>query len=196
VNNLKIAAIFYTVTLGVYALVLYLFPNIPLWIPSYVYHVFILFFPLALIIFHGESSRTLGLIWGKWKLGIPAALAVIVISFLVWWFLNSRFTVPRIDQILFSTIIWGPTAEEFLFRGYLQPKLEARTGKWGGLVIASLLFGIAHLPKIFLRQAATPPLVPEAFILGFAFGLIRDRTGSLYYGMLCHMAYNLIVTLV
>jgi membrane protease YdiL (CAAX protease family) len=196
VSKFNTAVIFFAATLGIYALVLYLFPNLVLWIPSYVYHIVILGFPLVLLVSGSETPLTLGLRWGNWKLGLPAALAVIVISFLVWWFLNSRFTVPPIDHILFSTIIWGPAAEEILFRGYLQPKLETRTGKWVGLVITSLLFGIAHLPKIFLRQAAEPPLVPEAFILEFVFGLIRNRTGSIYYGMLCHMAYNLIVTVV
>jgi len=193
---LKIAIIFYIVTLGIYALILYLFPDLAIWIPSYVYHVVILGFPLALIIYRRESIQSLGLRWGKWKIGVPATLAVIVISFLVWWFLNRQFTAPTLNHILFSTIIWGPAAEEILFRGYLQPKLEADTGKWKGLVIASLLFGMAHLPRIFLRQAAPPTLVPEAFILGFVFGIIRDRTGSIYYLMLCHMAYNLIVTVI
>ncbi len=193
-SNLIIAIIFFLVTLGGYALILYFFPGLDLWKPSYVYHVIILVFPLALIAFHRESRESLGLKWGRWKFGIPAALIVILISFLIYWLPARHFTVPTIDHVLFSTIIWGPIAEEVLFRGYMQPKMETWTGRWPGLVITSLLFGISHLPKIYLRQAAPQILVPEAFLLGMVFGFIRDRTGSIYYGMLCHMAYNLIVT--
>jgi uncharacterized protein len=196
VSNFKLAVLFFLVTLAGYALVLFLFPNLQIWIPSYAYHVLILGFPLVLILCHRESLQGLGLTWGKWKFGVPAALVVIAASFLVWWLITRQFTRPTIGHILFSTVIWGPAAEELFFRGYLQAKLEARTGRWPGLIIASLLFGISHLPRIYLRQAATPPLVPEAVFLGFIFGLIRDRTGSVYYGMLCHMAYNLIVTVV
>ncbi len=195
-NRTKVAIIFFVLTLAGYALTLYLWPQLELWVASYIYHIVILGFPLVLIPLGWESRRSLGLIWGKWKLGILSAFIVISISFLVYWLLNRHFTAPTIDHVLFSTVIWGPVAEEILFRGYLQPKLERSAGKWVGLVITSILFGIAHLPKIYLRQASTPPLVPEAFLLGFVFGIIRDRTGSIYYGMLCHMAYNLIVTVV
>jgi membrane protease YdiL (CAAX protease family) len=196
VRKNKVAILFFVFTLGCYALTLFLLPELGLWIPSYAYHIVILAFPLILIAFHRESTRSLGLMWGRWKIGVLAAVVVILISFLVYWIPARRFFPPTIDHILFSTVIWGPIAEEILFRSYLQPKLEALLRKWPGLIITSVLFGIAHLPKIYLRGAAPPPLVPEAFVLGFVFGIIRDRTGSVYYGMLCHMAYNLIVTVV
>lgn len=195
-RNFKVAILFFIATLALYALVLYVFPDLQLWIPSYAYHVIILAFPLALIVWKREDTDSLGLIWGKWKLGIPAALALIIISFLVWWFLNRRFVMPSIDHVFLTSVTWAPAAEELLFRGYLQPALENKTGKWPGLIITSLLFGIAHLPKIYLRQAATLYLVPEAFILGFIFGIMRDHTDSIYYGTFCHMAYNLIVTII
>lgn len=195
-NYLKTAAVFFILTLGGYALTLYLLPDLELWKASYVYHIVILVFPLALIAVAWESRKSLGLIWGNWKQGILAAFIVIAVSFLIYWILNQRLVAPTIDHIFFSTVIWGPAAEEILFRGYLQPKLERSTGKWAGLVITSILFGVAHLPKIYLRQASIPPLVPEAFVLGLVFGIIRDRTGSIYYGLLCHMAYNLIVSVV
>ncbi len=113
------------VTLAGYALVLYTLPDLPLWIPSYVYHIVILAFPLVLVAYGRESAGSLGLKWGRWKFGIPAALVVIAISFLIWWFINRRFFTPAIDHVLLATVIWGPAAEEILFRGFLQPKLES-----------------------------------------------------------------------
>jgi membrane protease YdiL (CAAX protease family) len=84
-------------------------------------------------------------------------------------------------------------AEELSLRGYIQPKLEARCGKWPGLVLTALLFSVLHLPKIFLRQASPPVLLVVAFIFGIVFGFIRDKTNSIYYPVLCHGAINLIV---
>jgi uncharacterized protein len=196
VSDLKIALVFFLVTLGGYALALFLLPDLALWKLSYAYHITILVFPLSLIYFHRESKHSLGLIWGRWKIGIPAALAVILVSFLVYWIPDRHIVIPVIDHIFISVVFWGPAAEEILFRSYLQPKLESCTGRWSGLVITSALFGISHLPRIYLRQAALLQLVPEAFFLGFIFGLIRDKTGSVYYGMFCHMAYNAIVSVV
>ncbi len=195
-HNLKIAITFFCLTLGGYALTLYLWPQLELWKASYSYHIVILFFPLALIILGRESRWSLGLDWGKWKLGLLAALIVISITFLIYWLLNRHLTTPSVNHIFFSTVLWGPAAEEMLFRGYLQPKLESSRGRWVGLVITAILFGVAHLPKIYLRHASVPPLVPEAFFLGLVFGVMRDKTGSVYFSMLCHMAYNLIVTVV
>jgi uncharacterized protein len=196
VNNFRIALIFYLVTLAGYALALYWLPNLEIWVPSYVYHALMIVFPLVLTAYHREGLRSLGLGWGKWRIGVPSAAAVIVITVLVYWFSYHQFRLPAADHLLLAAVFWGPAAEEMIFRAYLQPKMESRMGLWGGLVITSLLFGMSHLPRIYLRQAAPPLLVPEAFGLGFVFGVIRDRTGSMYYGMFCHMVYNLIVSII
>ncbi len=195
-SNNRLALIFFAASLGAYALVLYLAPDLTFWIPSGVFHVVILAFPLALIAYHRENRVSLGLLWGRWRFGVVSTAVVILTAFLIYWIPNRHFFAPAIDYILISTVVFGPISEELLFRGYLQPKLESVTGRWVGLAITSVLFGIAHLPKIYFRQAAPVVLVPEAFALGMAFGFIRDRTGSVYYGMLCHMAYNLIVSVV
>jgi membrane protease YdiL (CAAX protease family) len=184
------------VSLGLYALVLYLWPELVIWIPSDAYHAVILVFPLGLIALHVESRPTLGLRWGNWRLGAAADGVVIAVAILVYWLVYRRFNAPALDHILIATVVWGPIAEEILFRSYLQPKLETICGRWPGLVITSILFGISHLPRIYLRQAAAPVLVPEAIALGMVFGFIKDRTDSVYYGMICHMAYNLIATVV
>lgn len=49
--------------------------------------------------------------------------------------------------LTFFGILWVVAlAEEFFFRGLLQPKLSAWLGNWGGLLLASAAFGLVHLP--------------------------------------------------
>ena len=195
-NGIKTSFIYFFVTLAGYALILYLFPKLEIWIPSYIYHVLMIVFPLALILFGWENRSSLGLVNGRWKFGVIASVMVIALSFFLNWIFYRHFSFPTINHIFFATVIWGPIAEELFFRGYLQPKFKPVTGKWLGLTITALLFGISHLPRIFLREAAPLILLPEAFALGIVFGFIRDKTGSTYYGMVCHMAYNLIVSVI
>jgi membrane protease YdiL (CAAX protease family) len=105
---------------------------------------------------------------------------------------NRQFVLPTLSHQLISVVSWVAVAEELTLRGYLQPKLEARCGKWPGLVLTAILFSVLHLPKIFLRQASAPILLVVAFVLGIVFGFIRDKTDSIYYPVFCHVTVNLI----
>jgi membrane protease YdiL (CAAX protease family) len=194
VDRFKIAAGLYVITLAAYAVVLYYFPQLDLWIPSYIFHVIILVFPMVLVANHQESLHSLGLVPGKWKSGILSAIAVYALALLIYWFFYQSFNLPTVNHQLIAAVVWGPVAEELFFRGYMQPKLEEGEGKWTGLILSALLFGISHAPRIFLRQAAPVWLIPEAFVIGVVFGIIRDRTGSIFYTSLAHAGYNLIVS--
>jgi len=114
-----------------------------------------LVFPLVLIAYHRESIA-------RWVCGGEVADRGAgggrrnSVSLLTYWLLFRQFHFPAVDHLLLSVVLWGPAAEEMLFRAYLQPEMESRTGRWGGLVITSLLFGITHLPRIYLRQGRHP----------------------------------------
>lgn len=69
-------------------------------------------------------------------------------------------------------------AEELLFRGFLQAQL--------GLVAASLLFGLAHLP----RARRHVPWTFAAIGMGFAFGWMVSVRGTLLAAFLCHFTIN------
>lgn len=71
--------------------------------------------------------------------------------------------------------------EEMLFRGYIQQRLVARWGPWTGISVASVLFGLAHV---------MPHVVLFATILGFYFGVIAWRTGSIGPTIACHFFVN------
>jgi membrane protease YdiL (CAAX protease family) len=90
----------------------------------------------------------------------------------------------------------APITEELFFRGYFQPELENRYGKWPGIIITAVLFMVVHLPKILLTTLASPVHLPALFIMGCIFGIIRNEGKSVYYPMLCHAGYNFIYRLV
>lgn len=89
--------------------------------------------------------------------------------------------------------------EEFLFRAVVQTRLTAWLGSpWIGVVLTSILFGLAHLPGLFMRGGpgddgwSTDPFEVAAYTIavlspmGLLFGLIYARTQSLLLVVLLH----------
>lgn len=68
--------------------------------------------------------------------------------------------------------------EEFLFRGLLQNLLTQWLGLRSGLVVASIIFGLAHLPD--------PRYVLLAAIAGVAYGLVYARTQRITASAITH----------
>lgn len=123
---------------------------------------------------------------------------------------------PSLKQIsaippTFATMIWAAplgylwitleagACEEFLFRGVLQSRLTAWfNSAWAGVIVTSLLFGLAHAPGLFMRGGpgvdgwSSDPLQVIAHTiavlspLGLTFGLIYARTKSLLLVVLLH----------
>ncbi|MEP7350663.1 MAG: CPBP family intramembrane glutamic endopeptidase [Sphingorhabdus sp.] len=84
--------------------------------------------------------------------------------------------------LLFTVIaIIAPILEELLFRGLLQNSLANRLPVWAAILIASMVFGAAHLDF-----AAFPPLMA----MGIAFGYLYHRTGSLRVNIAMHVVNN------
>lgn len=78
----------------------------------------------------------------------------------------------------FGIALMSTFAEELLFRGFLQAHL--------GLVAASLLFGLAHMP----RSIHHVPWTLAAIGMGFVFGAMVDARGTLLAPILCHFTIN------
>jgi membrane protease YdiL (CAAX protease family) len=89
----------------------------------------------------------------------------------------------HVAPFVFSVIVVAgvaPVVEELLFRG-LGFSLLARYGRWVAIVGVGVAFAIAHgLPR------ALPVLIP----FGAALAYLRDRTGSVYPGMVVHALFN------
>jgi uncharacterized protein len=74
----------------------------------------------------------------------------------------------------------APVVEELTFRG-LGQSLLAFLGRWPAIVVVGISFGLAHgLVEALLV------LVP----FGIALAWLRDRTKSVYPGMIVHGLFN------
>ena len=89
-----------------------------------------------------------------------------------WWWLFA-----------FNNLLFTCVAEEALFRGFIQQGVASRSKPWLGLLVASLLFGAAHL-------AGGPLLVLLAALAGACYGLAFQLSGRLSIAILLHFLFN------
>jgi uncharacterized protein len=93
--------------------------------------------------------------------------------------------------ILKQAFLWAAAylavgiAEEFAFRGYLQYRLTRGMGFWPASVVTSTLFGLIHLDV----QAPWQDIANIAVLSLFVCMALR-RTGSLWFPIGCHMAFD------
>lgn len=95
----------------------------------------------------------------------------------------------------FAGLAVAALVEEWLFRGYVQARLERvlppRTRLLGAhlgaaWLLTALLFGLAHLPQ-------HGPLEALARVApGLVFGFCRARAGSIWPGWVVHVVYNVV----
>jgi membrane protease YdiL (CAAX protease family) len=77
--------------------------------------------------------------------------------------------------------------EELLFRGLLQMGLSSVFDVWWAILIASLIFGLAH--------AITPTYCFLAFLISLYFGWLFMSTGNLFVPIAIHALYDFFVFL-
>lgn len=76
-----------------------------------------------------------------------------------------------------------PVAEELFFRGLVQTTLgQVLRNRWGAIVAAAGLFGLAH--------ASQPQVVPAIFVFGLVLGVLYERRGSLIGPIVAHALFN------
>ncbi|MEP6953583.1 MAG: CPBP family intramembrane glutamic endopeptidase [Solirubrobacteraceae bacterium] len=93
-----------------------------------------------------------------------------------------KSTVALIAVALLVSVI-APLAEEFFFRGYFYGALR-NWNVWAATLITGLVFGAIHA-----GSAQWEFLLPLAFF-GASLCWLRERTGSLYPGIVLHCANN------
>jgi membrane protease YdiL (CAAX protease family) len=89
--------------------------------------------------------------------------------------------------------------QEFLFRGWLQPRFEKNLGFWPGLVITSIAFAVWHLCPPF-EQANIVPIMSVfgmsfTTAMGLCFGYIFRRTGNIAAPWIAHVLAGLTLVL-
>lgn len=80
--------------------------------------------------------------------------------------------------------IFAGVGEELFFRGWLQSVLINKFSVWSGILIVSLLFGIAHY--------ISTSYATYAFLTGIYFGIIFHVSMNLYIVVLIHAVYDFI----
>ena len=90
-------------------------------------------------------------------------------------------SAPAAERLLLIMLVGIEAAftEESLFRGDLQPALQARLGRWPGLVVCAAIFAVYHL-------RFSPWGLAGKAIFGGVFGLLRMRTGRLVAPAVAH----------
>ena len=129
--------------------------------------------------------------------GVPLALAAgIGVSYLVapdeFTDYKSIFDIDRVNFLgkqmsrgtgfaagfaYFATLFTGVgVGEEALFRGVIQTEMEERFGTYGGLAIASAIFGAVHVFNFLQDPGTAAVAVPLITVLGSSMGLAYIRT--------------------
>lgn len=79
--------------------------------------------------------------------------------------------------------VYGPLCEELAFRGIILKSFDFEESGWKALVVSGLMFGLMHMN---LNQFM------YAFVLGVAFAMVAEATGSILSSFLCHFLFNAI----
>jgi membrane protease YdiL (CAAX protease family) len=101
--------------------------------------------------------------------------------------LRPLFLGCSMGQLVTLALLAG-VAEEALFRGVIQPGLSRWLSSGGGLIAASVLFGLVHF--LTLSYAATATLV------GLYLGTLVLVSGNLLVPIVVHALYDLIALIV
>ncbi|NQV07375.1 CPBP family intramembrane metalloprotease [bacterium] len=165
----------------------------------------------------GSTAESLGLSGASLGRGIrlglitgAAALAVVAIGALVpltrTMFEDSRAAdiggAGLAYQMLVRIPIGTALFEELAFRGVLLDQGRRLLGRTGGTALAAILFGLWHI--LPARSVTTgneaAGSIPDALVLagavaatalaGWAFTILRDRSGSLAEPVIVHAALN------
>jgi uncharacterized protein len=103
--------------------------------------------------------------------------------------LLGRFGGISLRELGWARILWRDIAvglivaaftEETLFRGYMQPAVQHKLGRWSGLVVVALVFAAYHgrfAPTMFLGKLG----------VGLVLAGLRERTGTLWAAALAHV---------
>ncbi|MDX2053047.1 MAG: type II CAAX endopeptidase family protein [Polyangiaceae bacterium] len=89
--------------------------------------------------------------------------------------------------LLFSMLVLAPFTEELLMRGAVLGGLLRRYSTRKSVLISALAFAGLHL---------NPYQVLQSLVLGLISGWVRVQTGSLWPGILAHVAFNAALILI
>lgn len=152
------------------------------------------------------ASTLLGPLDDVWRSGVRVTLAVLLVSLLIWLLPPTEYfadpvramALPRwlaLLPIALIAVLVQVTAEELVFRGYLQQQLGARFGHWGvWMVLPSALFAALHYDPVF--GSNTWLVVVWAFAFSCAAADLTARSGNIGAAIGLHFTNNGLALLV
>jgi len=96
-------------------------------------------------------------------------------------FIEEKNTAVLMFSALFASI-FGPIAEEVLFRGFIYPAIKKKTGTFWAMMITSFVFSILHAHIVGIL-----PIM----VLGLLLVYLYEKTGSLLPSVIVHVIHNL-----
>lgn len=85
-----------------------------------------------------------------------------------------------------SLVVLPPIVEETFFRGFLFTSFRKRMGLWASIALTSVLFAIPHLLESQSGGSLLWVAGIDTFTLSIVLCLLREKTGSLWPGILLH----------
>lgn len=130
-------------------------------------------------------------------LGIAAAGAAVLLSLPLGGarFLHDQGSLgDYLRQALLTICILAPAAlgEEIVFRGVAQVLLARVLGRWGAVVLLSVLFGCAHL----FNPNPTPLAIANIVLAGIFLGAVFYLPGGIWTAWGAHLGWNATLALV
>jgi uncharacterized protein len=127
----------------------------------------------------------------KMKVYLPfSVLAGLIFAEIEYSLIQTSPLIPDLSplnllQLIIIMIFVVGLMEEFIFRGIIQTRLEDFVGPAGGILLASLLFGIMHSSYGTLYEVA------YTFLAGGILGYLFYRTKSLALVVMIHGFINI-----
>lgn len=119
-----------------------------------------------------------------WLLLLAAIPLLLYVAVCTGGLAPERHWPAWLGRFMLANLFFVALAEEALFRGYLQQRLRQRLGNLPALLLASLLFGVAHV-------AGGALLVLFATLAGVIYGLAWHWSGRLWVAAGVHFLFNL-----
>jgi membrane protease YdiL (CAAX protease family) len=130
---------------------------------------------------------------------IAAVIATLPLLLALAWLVQSRWPplarlteiVARLVTDVFAGASWlelgvisllAGIGEELMFRGLVQDLIASAWGPWAGLLLASLLFGLAHPISVTYAIVAA--------MMGLYLGCLYVSSGNLLVPIITHALYD------
>lgn len=89
-------------------------------------------------------------------------------------------------MVVVLAVLLAPLVEEVVYRGVVYSTVERIGGKAAGVIVATTIFALVHVPQYWGSVAAITAIVTLSLVLT----LLRAWTGSLLPCVVMHLVYN------